>query len=154
MRKLLLGSTGIARPMASEESDLELFGDSRMSEEPEISWGDKDAADQEASGQEEETNGLEQETGPSSAAYSRGRWRGSDVTEAEIDWLYRSRRILEGVTCRIPGDELEPVVNPGEVVVFTAHFEHGFGLPASDFFRRFLNFYKLQPHHCNDPEKP
>jgi hypothetical protein len=66
--------------------------------------------------------------------------------EAEIDWLYRSRRITEGVTYRIPGDELEPVVNPGEVVVF-AHFERDFGLPASDFFRCFLNFYKLQPHH-------
>jgi hypothetical protein len=72
---------------------------------------------------------------------------GSDVTEAKIEWLYRSRRIPEGVTCRIPEGELEPVVRPGEIVVFIAHFERGFGLPASDFFRRFLNFYKLQPHH-------
>jgi hypothetical protein len=61
--------------------------------------------------------------------------------------LYRSRRIPEEVFCRIPGDEREPVPNPGEVVVFTAHFERGFGLPASDFFRRFLDFYELQPHH-------
>ncbi|KAK1611581.1 hypothetical protein QYE76_035254 [Lolium multiflorum] len=28
-----------------------------------------------------------------------------------------------------------------------AHFERGFGLPASPFFRSFLDFYKLQPHH-------
>ncbi|KAK1695347.1 hypothetical protein QYE76_012044 [Lolium multiflorum] len=133
--------------MAFEEFDLELFGSSQISEEPEISWGEENTADQEASGQEKEIDGLEQEAGPSSAAYSRGRWRGSDVTEAEIDWLYRSQRIPEGVTCRILGDELEPVLNPGKVVVFTAHFERGFGLPASDFFRRFLNFYKLQPHH-------
>jgi hypothetical protein len=38
-------------------------------------------------------------------------------------------------------------VELGEVVVFTAHFVRGFGLPASDFFRCFLNFYKLRPHH-------
>ncbi|KAK1669401.1 hypothetical protein QYE76_057560 [Lolium multiflorum] len=49
--------------------------------------------------------------------------------------------------CRIPGDEIEPVPNPGEYVVFLAHFERGFGLPASPFFRSFLDFYKLQPHH-------
>ncbi|KAK1610286.1 hypothetical protein QYE76_033959 [Lolium multiflorum] len=64
----------------------------------------------------------------------------------EIDWLYRSRRIPEGVSCRIPGDEIEPVPNP-ERVVFLAHFERGFGLPVSSFFRSFLDFYKLQPHH-------
>ncbi|KAM0901505.1 hypothetical protein ACQ4PT_019952 [Festuca glaucescens] len=133
--------------MASEESEIELSGRSWVSEEPEISWGNDDAMDQEAGGPEEEIDGLEEEAGPSSAAYSRGRWRGSDVTEAEIEWLYRSRRIPEGVTCRIPKGELEPVVRPGERVVFTAHFERGFGLPASDFFWRFLNFYKLQPHH-------
>ncbi|KAK1603016.1 hypothetical protein QYE76_007724 [Lolium multiflorum] len=72
---------------------------------------------------------------------------GSSVSEYEIDWLYRSRRIPEGVSCRIPGDEIEPVPNPGEYVVFLAHFERGFGLPVSSFFRSFLDFYKLQPHH-------
>jgi hypothetical protein len=36
---------------------------------------------------------------------------------------------------------------PGERVVFIAHFERGFGLPASDFFRDFLDTYDLQPHH-------
>ncbi|KAK1683551.1 hypothetical protein QYE76_044399 [Lolium multiflorum] len=72
---------------------------------------------------------------------------GSNVSEYEIDWLYRSRRIPEGVTCRLPGDEIEPVLEPGERVVFLAHFERGFGLPVSSFFRSFLDFYKLQPHH-------
>ncbi|KAK1669976.1 hypothetical protein QYE76_058135 [Lolium multiflorum] len=72
---------------------------------------------------------------------------GSNVTEYEIDWLYRSRRIPEGVTCRLPGDEIEPEPQPGEHVVFLAHFERGFGLPASPFFREFLDFYELQPHH-------
>ncbi|KAK1642163.1 hypothetical protein QYE76_059968 [Lolium multiflorum] len=45
------------------------------------------------------------------------------------------------------GDEIEPVLEPGERVVFLAHFERGFGLPVSSFFRDFLDFYKLQPHH-------
>ncbi|KAK1685934.1 hypothetical protein QYE76_046782 [Lolium multiflorum] len=72
---------------------------------------------------------------------------GSNVTEYEIDWLYRSRRIPEGVTCRLPGDEIEPELEPGEHVVFLAHFERGFGLPASPFFQKFLDFYELQPHH-------
>ncbi|KAK1687031.1 hypothetical protein QYE76_047879 [Lolium multiflorum] len=93
----------------------------------------------------------DQEAGTSSRASgkdkTRGAWRGSDVTQFEIDWLYRSRRIPEGVICRLPGDEIEPVLEPGEVVVFLAHFERGFGLPASDFFRQLLDFYRLQPHH-------
>ncbi|KAK1653368.1 hypothetical protein QYE76_071173 [Lolium multiflorum] len=74
-------------------------------------------------------------------------WKGSEVTQHEIDWLYRSRRIPEGVSCRIPGDEIEPDLEDGEFVVFLTHFGRGFGLPASDFFRQFLDFYKLQPHH-------
>ncbi|KAK1684919.1 hypothetical protein QYE76_045767 [Lolium multiflorum] len=92
-----------------------------------------------------------QEAGTSSRASgkdkTRGAWRGSDVTQYEIDWLYRSRRIPEGVTCRLPRGEIQPVLEPGEAVVFLAHFERGFGLPASDFFRQFLDFYRLQPHH-------
>ncbi|KAK1679566.1 hypothetical protein QYE76_040414 [Lolium multiflorum] len=72
---------------------------------------------------------------------------GSNVTEFEIDWLYRSRRIPEGVSCRIPDDEIEPDPEDDEFVVFLAHFERGFGLPASTFFREFLDFYELQPHH-------
>ncbi|KAK1632859.1 hypothetical protein QYE76_007174 [Lolium multiflorum] len=102
----------------------------------------------------EAESSKDQEVGTSSRApgkdlsgITRGAWRGSDVTQYEIDWLYRSRRIPDGVSCRLPGDETEPVLEPGEVVVFLAHFERGFGLPASDFFRQFLDFYRLQPHH-------
>ncbi|KAK1679300.1 hypothetical protein QYE76_040148 [Lolium multiflorum] len=72
---------------------------------------------------------------------------GSNVTKYEIDWLYRSRRIPEGVTCRIPDDEIVPEPQDGERVVFLAHFERGFGLPPSSFFLDLLDFYKLQPHH-------
>ncbi|KAK1607955.1 hypothetical protein QYE76_031628 [Lolium multiflorum] len=102
----------------------------------------------------EADSGTSQDAGSSSQAsevdlssVTRGAWKGSEVTQHEIDWLYRSRRIPEGVSCRRPGDEIEPDLQDGEFVVFLAHFERGFGLPASDFFRRFLDFYQLQPHH-------
>ncbi|KAK1694506.1 hypothetical protein QYE76_011203 [Lolium multiflorum] len=98
-------------------------------------------------GQDQEAGSSSHGSGIDLSKKTRGAWRGSDVTQHEIDWLRRSRRIPEGVSCRLPGDEIEPVLNPGEFVVFLAHFERGFGLPASDFFRQFLNFYQLQPHH-------
>jgi hypothetical protein len=96
-------------------------------------------------GQEASSSG--QGSGVDLATITRGAWKGSDVTQPEIDWLYRSRRIPAKVSCRTPGDEVEPAPEPGESVVFLAHFERGFGLPASDFFRQFLDFYQLQPHH-------
>ncbi|KAK1611637.1 hypothetical protein QYE76_035310 [Lolium multiflorum] len=99
------------------------------------------------SGSHGESGSSSQASGVNPSPVTRGAWMGSNVTEYEIDWLYRSRRIPEGVTCRLPGDEIEPVLEPGEHVVFLAHFERGFGLPASPFFRKFLDFYELQPHH-------
>ncbi|KAK1677437.1 hypothetical protein QYE76_038285 [Lolium multiflorum] len=99
------------------------------------------------SGSHGESGSSSQASGVNPSPVTRGAWMGSNVTEYEIDWLYRSRRIPEGVTCRLPGDEIEPVLQPGEHVVFLAHFEHSFGLPASPFFRKFLDFYELQPHH-------
>ena len=47
----------------------------------------------------------------------------------------------------MPGEELVPAPEPGERVVFRAHFDRGFGLPVSKFFRDLLDFYGLQPHH-------
>ena len=94
-----------------------------------------------------ETGSSDPASGVNPAAYTRGAWKGSDVKQAEIDWLYRSKRIPEEVLYQIPGKELEPSPEPGEVVVFAGHFDRGFGLPASDFFWRFLDFYELQPHH-------
>ncbi|KAK1607889.1 hypothetical protein QYE76_031562 [Lolium multiflorum] len=38
-------------------------------------------------------------------------------------------------------------LKPGECVVFGAHFDRGLGLPASSFFRRFLEYFGLQPQH-------
>ena len=74
-------------------------------------------------------------------------WEGSEVSSAEIDWLRRTRRIPAGVECRRPSGENEPTPVAGERVVCVAHFERGFGLPASSFFRAFLNRFRLQPHH-------
>ena len=140
--------------MTSEETGEQLSGSTQFSESPEISLGEEqsveqgtDVLEEDLAGMEEEAGNPDQDAGPNLAAYTRGAWKGSDVSQAEIDWLYRSRRIPEEVFCRIPGKEREPTPEPGEVVVFTAHFERGFGLPASDFFRRFLDFYELQPHH-------
>lgn len=96
---------------------------------------------------DQEAGGSSQAPGVDLSNITRGAWKGSDVTQHEIDWLYRSRRIPEGVSCQLPGDEIESVLEPGEFVVFVAHFERGFGLPASDFFHSFLDFYQLQPHH-------
>ncbi|KAM0890878.1 hypothetical protein ACQ4PT_026770 [Festuca glaucescens] len=140
--------------MSSEGTGEQLSGSTQFSESPEISSGREqsvergsDGLEEEVAEMEEEAGNPDQDAGLNLAAYTRGAWKGSDVSQAEIDWLYRSRRIPEEVFCRIPGKEREPTPEPGEVVVFTAHFERGFGLPASDFFRRFLDFYELQPHH-------
>ena len=38
---------------------------------------------------------------------------------------------------------MEPQLEEGEHVVFLIHLERGFGLPASIFFRYFLNFFGL-----------
>jgi hypothetical protein len=40
-----------------------------------------------------------------------------------------------------------PAPQSSERVVFVSHFEQGFGLPVSNFFRDFLDTYDLQPHH-------
>jgi hypothetical protein len=77
----------------------------------------------------------------------RGSWEGSsDVTSADINWLYASRRIPPELACRLPGDEVEPAPEEGERVVFLAHSQRGFGLPVSDFFSQFMVRFSLQPH--------
>ena len=43
--------------------------------------------------------------------------------------------------------EISPAPKEGERVIFRSHCLRGFGLPASGFFRSFLEFYHLQPHH-------
>ena len=43
--------------------------------------------------------------------------------------------------------EITPAPEEGERAVFCSHCLCGIGLPASAFFRSFLDFYQLQPHH-------
>ena len=49
--------------------------------------------------------------------------------------------------CLAPRGEISPAPQEGERVVFRSHCLRGLGLPASNFFRSFLVFYGLQPHH-------
>jgi hypothetical protein len=42
-----------------------------------------------------------------------------------------------------------PALEPDEMLVYVAHFERGFALPASDFFQDLLDYYGLQPHHLS-----
>ncbi|KAK1628909.1 hypothetical protein QYE76_003224 [Lolium multiflorum] len=83
----------------------------------------------------------------SSMASASGSWRGSLMNDDDIERLVRLRRIPREVVTRAPGAEVEPKPEPGERVVFGAHLDRGLGLPASAFFRRFLDFFGLQPHH-------
>ena len=90
--------------MSSEETGGQLSGRTQFSESPEISLGEEQSVEQGTDGLEEDLAGMEEEAGspdqgagPNLAAYTRGAWKGSDVSQAEIDWLYRSRRIPEEV---------------------------------------------------------
>ncbi|KAK1628411.1 hypothetical protein QYE76_002726 [Lolium multiflorum] len=80
-------------------------------------------------------------------AQPSGSWEGSVVADEDIERLIRIRRIPAGVEARAPVGEVVPQPEPGERVVFSSHFERGFGLPASAFFSHFLDFVGLQPHH-------
>ncbi|KAK1696930.1 hypothetical protein QYE76_013627 [Lolium multiflorum] len=83
----------------------------------------------------------------STMASASGSWRGSYMRDDDIARLVRLRRIPSSVITRAPGEEKEPVLQPGERVVFGAHLDRGLGLPASPFFRQFLDNFGLQPHH-------
>ena len=73
----------------------------------------------------------------------RGAWKGSNVIEMQILMIHRARKFPRDLEFRVPEDELVPTPKPGERVVFCAHFERGFGLPVSKFFRDLLDFYRL-----------
>ncbi|KAK1608457.1 hypothetical protein QYE76_032130 [Lolium multiflorum] len=142
--------------MSTEEYMSEPAGSNLRSETPSVSFGEQISAGQmesssnapeAATGRGKEASSSGQGSGVDLSTITRGAGKGLDVTQPEIDWLYRSRRVPAEVSCRLPRDEVEPVPEPGEFVVFLAHFDRGFGLPASNFFRQFLDFYQLQPHH-------
>ena len=79
-----------------------------------------------------------------------GDWDGSNVHADHIDFLRKTRRLPGEDHVRIrlaPKREISPVPEEGKRVIFLSHFLRGLGLPASAFFRSFLEFYQLQPHH-------
>ena len=78
-----------------------------------------------------------------------GSWMGSNITSEDITQLRATRRLPQetDVGVRLPRGEQRPRPQGQECVVFLTHFERGFGLPASTFFRAFLEFFGLQPHH-------
>jgi hypothetical protein len=76
-------------------------------------------------------------------AQGRSGWEGSEVTPADINWIITTRRVPDGVACRLPAGETVPAPESGERVIFISHFERGFCLPASDFFWDFRDTYKL-----------
>jgi hypothetical protein len=82
-------------------------------------------------------------------AQPSGSWVGSTTTIDEVQRLRRMHRIPSGVVVWVPGEEIMPVTQPRERMVFTAHFDRGFGLPASPFFRGFLEFFGLQSHNLS-----
>lgn len=99
-----------------------------------------------ATAQESEQE-VEQEVEQEASGSTRGSWEPSYITEKEINWLQSTRRIPPEVVCRIPAGEAVPAPEQGEHVVFLSHFERGLGLPASRFFRAFLDKFHLKPHH-------
>ena len=79
-----------------------------------------------------------------------GDWDGSNVHEDHVEFLRKTRRLPGADKVRVrlaPEKEITPEPEEGERVVFRSHFLRGIGLPASAFFRSFLEFYQLQPHH-------
>ena len=79
-----------------------------------------------------------------------GDWDGSNVHADHIDFLRKTRRMPgedQVRVCLAPKKEITPAPEEGEWVIFHSHFLRGLGLPASAFFRSFLEFYQLQPHH-------
>jgi hypothetical protein len=73
----------------------------------------------------------------------RSGWEGSEVTPADITWITTMRHVPASVACRLPNGEIVPAPEFGERFVFISHFERGFSLLASDFFRDFLDTYDL-----------
>ena len=73
-----------------------------------------------------------------------GTWDGSEVHEDHIEFLHRTRRLPgeDRVQVRLaPEGEISPAPQEGEQVIFRSHCLRGLGLPASSFFRSYMEFY-------------
>ena len=84
------------------------------------------------------------------SAVRSGAWDGSQVDDDAIEHLHRTRRLPGAHLVRAratPEEEITPVPEEGERVIFRSHLMRGMGLPASGFLYSFLEFNGLQPHH-------
>jgi hypothetical protein len=76
-------------------------------------------------------------------------WETSSVTEEQIQSLV-DRGLLRPklqVGWRPVAGEAFPTEGTGETVVFIAHIKCGFGVPAGDFLRGLLQFYRIELLH-------
>ena len=77
-------------------------------------------------------------------------WDGSNIRDDHIDFLCKTRWLPGEHLVRVRlalAREVSPAPEEGERVIFYSHCLRCVGLPASGFFRSFLEFYHLQPHH-------
>ena len=73
-----------------------------------------------------------------------GDWDGSNVHDDHIDFLHKTRQLpgRDYVWVRLaPEKEISPAPEEDERVIFRSHCLRGLGLPASGFFRSFVEFY-------------
>jgi hypothetical protein len=76
-------------------------------------------------------------------------WETSTVTAEQIQSLV-DRGLLRPkslVGWRPAAREAFPTEGTGETIIFIAHIEHGFGVPAGDFLRGLLQFYQIELVH-------
>jgi hypothetical protein len=76
-------------------------------------------------------------------------WEASTVMEEQIRSL-ADRGLLRPksqVDWRPVAGEEFPTEGTGETVIFLAHIERGFGVPAGDFLRDLLHFYHIELVH-------
>jgi hypothetical protein len=76
-------------------------------------------------------------------------WETSTVTEEQIQSLvdHGLLRSKSQVGWRPAAGEAFPTEGTGETVVFIAHIECGFSVPAGDFLRGLLQFYRIELVH-------
>ncbi|XP_071683843.1 uncharacterized protein [Lolium perenne] len=70
------------------------------------------SAPEAGTGRGQEASSSSQASGANLAAITRGAWKGSDVKQPEIDWLYRSRRIPAEACERFPRIAAEALQGP------------------------------------------
>ncbi|XBI84476.1 hypothetical protein VPH35_092774 [Triticum aestivum] len=83
-------------------------------------------------------------------AMRSGVWDDSVVDDDTIEHLRQTHRLPDTNLVRArapPAGEIRPAPEEGERVIFRLHLMRGLVLPASGFFRSFLEFNGLQPHH-------